>query len=100
MNSFEYPDAETAWRGISSAGPYVVAMRHSGEEAVKRATLASLAPFATPAGGYRQNNKFRYVIADVGTVPADQSGKAARTEVAGLAGQSTSAKRRWWPWRR
>jgi SAM-dependent methyltransferase len=65
---FEYPDAETAWRGISSAGPYVVAMRHSGEEAVKNATLASLAPYATPSGGYRQKNKFHYVIAAGGTV--------------------------------
>ncbi len=60
---FVYPDAEAAWRGLSGAGPYVVAMRHCGEEAVKRAMLASLAPFATPDGGYRQNNTFRYVIA-------------------------------------
>lgn len=66
---FEYPDAETAWRGLSSPGPFIVAIRHSGEEAVKSATLASLAPFATPSGGYRQNNKFRYVIATVGAVP-------------------------------
>lgn len=59
---FVYPDAEVAWRGLSGAGPYVAAIRHCGEEAVKRATLASLAPFATPDGGFRQNNTFRYVI--------------------------------------
>jgi SAM-dependent methyltransferase len=71
---FVYPDVETAWRGISSPGPYVVAMRHSGEAAVKSATLASLAPFATPSGGYRQNNQFRYVIAKRGASRADQRG--------------------------
>ncbi len=65
---FVYPDAEAAWRGISGAGPYVAAIRHSGEEAVKRATLSSLARFATPDGGYRQNNTFRYEISSAGAV--------------------------------
>lgn len=60
---FVYPDDETAWRGLSGAGPYVAAIRHCGEDVVKRTILASLAPFATPGGGYRQNNIFRYVIA-------------------------------------
>lgn len=64
---FVYPDAETAWRGLSGAGPYVAAIRRCGEETVKRATLASLAPFATPDGGYRQNNTFCYVVGSAGT---------------------------------
>jgi SAM-dependent methyltransferase len=62
---FVYPDAEAAWRGLSGAGPYIAAMRHCGEETVKRTVLASLAPFATPDGGYQQNNTFRYVIASM-----------------------------------
>ncbi len=65
---FVYPDAEAAWRGLSGAGPYVAAMRHCGEEAVRRTILASLAPFATLDGGYRQNNTFRYVIASANAV--------------------------------
>lgn len=65
---FVYPDAETAWRGLSGAGPYVAAIRHCGEEKVKRTMLDSLAPLATPGGGYRQNNTFHYVIAAVGAV--------------------------------
>lgn len=65
---FVYPDAEVAWCGLSGAGPYLAAIRHCGEETVKRAMLASLAPYATPGGGYRQNNIFRYVIASAGAV--------------------------------
>jgi SAM-dependent methyltransferase len=97
---FDYPDAETAWRGISSAGPYVVAMRHSGDEAVKSATLASLAPFATSSGGYRQQNKFRYVVAAASAARTDQSGQAGNTAATAPAAQPTAVKRRWWPWGR
>jgi SAM-dependent methyltransferase len=60
---FEYSDDETAWRAISSAGPLVMAIRHAGEEKVKEAVLASLQPYRTNSGGYRQRNMFRYVIA-------------------------------------
>lgn len=103
---FEYPDAETAWRGISSAGPYTVAMRHSGEDAVKSATMASLAPYATPVGGYRQQNKFRYVIAAVPAAaisPTEQAApreQAATREAVAVAAQPAPGRRRWWPWRR
>jgi len=51
---FDYSDAETAWRALSSAGPLVRATRHAGEERVKQAVLESLAPYQTPTGGYRQ----------------------------------------------
>jgi SAM-dependent methyltransferase len=59
----EYPDAETAWRGWSSSGPLVRAVRYAGEAAVKRAVLDSLEPYKTANGGYRQENTFRYAIA-------------------------------------
>ncbi|GAC1348588.1 MAG: class I SAM-dependent methyltransferase [Ktedonobacteraceae bacterium] len=60
---FEYPDDETAWRAIGSAGPVVRAIRFAGEAKVKQAVLDSLLPYKTNSGGYRQKNTFRYVIA-------------------------------------
>ncbi len=59
----EYPDAETAWRGMSSSGPLVRAIRYAGEAAVKQAIFDSLEPYKTANGGYRQENTFRYAIA-------------------------------------
>jgi SAM-dependent methyltransferase len=97
---FDYPDAEIAWRGLSSSGPCQVAIRHSGEGAVKSAVLASLAPFTTAEGGYRQNNKFRYVLAAVGAAHTDQSRPTTAPEVATPAGHPAARKRRWWPWGR
>ena len=60
---FAYPDDETAWKTISSSGQLVAAIRVAGEEIIKRAVLASLAPCRTPGGGYQQENLFHYVIA-------------------------------------
>ncbi len=60
---FAWPDNETAWKAISSAGPTVMAVRYAGEEKVKQVVLASLRPFRTSDGGYRLENKYRYVIA-------------------------------------
>jgi SAM-dependent methyltransferase len=60
---FEFPDLETAVRGHMSSGPAAAAIRRAGAEAVQQAITESLAPFRTSAGGYRQRNTFRYVIA-------------------------------------
>jgi SAM-dependent methyltransferase len=60
---FEYPDAETAWRAVSSAGPVIRAIRHAGEERTKQAIIDSMAPYKTHTGSYLQENKFRFVIA-------------------------------------
>lgn len=60
---FTYPDDETAWKTINSSGPLAAAVRTAGEATIKRAALASLVPFKTPGGGYRQENLFHYVIA-------------------------------------
>jgi SAM-dependent methyltransferase len=64
---WEYADAEAAWWAwsLSAPGTVVRAIRQLGEEAVRRAVLASLQPFRQPAGGYRQENIFRYVIGEV-----------------------------------
>lgn len=58
---FEFPDLETALRGIISA--MVVAARQVELQVLRKAIADSLAPFRTSAGGYRQRNTFRYVIA-------------------------------------
>jgi 2-polyprenyl-3-methyl-5-hydroxy-6-metoxy-1,4-benzoquinol methylase len=60
---FTYPDDETAWKTINSSGPLAAAVRAAGEETIKQAVLASLVPFKTPEGGYRQENLIHYVIA-------------------------------------
>jgi len=60
---FAWPDDETAWKAISSAGPTVMAVRYAGEEKVKQVVLDSLQPFRTSDGGYQEENTWRYVIA-------------------------------------
>jgi SAM-dependent methyltransferase len=58
-----YPDLETALRGQLSAGPMVLAIRTSGEDKVRETLERAIEPFRTASGGYRIENKFRYVIA-------------------------------------
>lgn len=59
---FEYADDEMAWKTINSSGPLATAVQAVGEETIKQAVLASLVPFKTPSGGYRQENLIHYVI--------------------------------------
>jgi hypothetical protein len=58
-----YSDLETAVRGMLSAGPAERAIRNSSMERAREAVAASIAAHATPSGGYRLNNKFRYLVA-------------------------------------
>ena len=60
---FEFPDLETAVRVHMSTGVAAVAIQKAGAQAVQRAIAESLAPFQTSAGGYRQRNRYRYVVA-------------------------------------
>jgi hypothetical protein len=45
-----------------SAG--VRAVAHSGEERVRQAIVTALEEFRVPTGGYRMENRFRFVIAE------------------------------------
>jgi 2-polyprenyl-3-methyl-5-hydroxy-6-metoxy-1,4-benzoquinol methylase len=65
VTTFAWPDDETAWKAISSAGPTVMAVRYAGEEKVKQVVLDSLQPFRTSNGGYQEENTYLYVIATV-----------------------------------
>lgn len=60
-----YPDLDTAVRGFGSAGPAILAERHSGREAVESAIAEALQRFddGTGRGIYRLENVFRYVVA-------------------------------------
>jgi len=60
----EYPDEDTAMRGLLASGPVVAAMRHGGQEGVTQAVRGYLVPFELPGGGYRITNVFRYVIGE------------------------------------
>jgi SAM-dependent methyltransferase len=61
---FVYADLETALRGTLSAGPAARAIAEAGEGPVREAVAKSLAPFRLSSGGYRLENRFRYLISD------------------------------------
>ena len=61
--AFVYPDEPTALRGLLSAGPCVKAIAHAGEEAVRDATLESIAPYRHEDGSYAFDNVWRFAIA-------------------------------------
>jgi SAM-dependent methyltransferase len=59
-----YADLDIAMRGLLASGPVVLAMRTSGEDRVRGAVTAAIAPYRTAEGGYRLRNKFRYLVAE------------------------------------
>jgi SAM-dependent methyltransferase len=60
---FAYPSLDIALRAMLSAGPAEKAIRAASVERAREAIASSIAPFRTATGGYRMNNKFRYLIA-------------------------------------
>jgi SAM-dependent methyltransferase len=60
---WEYPDLETALRGLLSAGPAVKAIAAADEERVAAAATAAIARFRTADGGYTIANTWRYLVA-------------------------------------
>ncbi|WP_203338214.1 class I SAM-dependent methyltransferase [Nocardioides limicola] len=59
----DYPDQEAFLLANLSTGVAAVAIRTSGEDAVRDAILRAAAPFRTASGGYRIEAESRYVIA-------------------------------------
>jgi len=59
---FAYPDLDSAIRGVLSAGPAVRAIEAAGEAALRVAMTDVLARFRESSGGYRMDNRFRYLI--------------------------------------
>jgi SAM-dependent methyltransferase len=60
---FDFADEDELARLLLAPGMAVLAVRTSGEEAVRRAIVESLAGFRTPEGGYRLENEWHYLIA-------------------------------------
>ncbi|MDE3091214.1 MAG: class I SAM-dependent methyltransferase [Chloroflexota bacterium] len=60
---WDYPDPETALKGLLSSGPASKAIQASGEQKVREAVANAIAPFEQASGSYRLKNQFRYVIA-------------------------------------
>jgi len=58
-----YPDADAACRAMMAGSAGVRAVQHSGEDRVRQAILEALEPFRMETGGYRLENRFRFVIA-------------------------------------
>jgi SAM-dependent methyltransferase len=61
--ALEYPDEQTLLRLMLSPGAAVEAIQASGEEAVAKAIVESLAPYRTPSGGFRLENEWHYLVA-------------------------------------
>lgn len=60
---WQYPDLETAQRGLASSGVAIRAAENSSEDAVNAAHAAALAPFRREAGTYRIGASFRWLLA-------------------------------------
>jgi SAM-dependent methyltransferase len=58
-----FDDVESAMTGMLSAGPSVLAIRTSGRDAVAAAIMRSIDPYRLANGGYRLENRFRYITA-------------------------------------
>jgi SAM-dependent methyltransferase len=61
---WKLPDLTVALRALMSSGPVVLAIRTSGEAKVRAAVTEAIAPYRTSDGGYRIENKFRYLVAE------------------------------------
>jgi SAM-dependent methyltransferase len=59
----EWPDAELAWRAMSSIGPAVPALRHGDLDAIRRDVLGALESCRDEHGIYRSRNDHHFVIA-------------------------------------
>ena len=60
---WEYPDLDTALRGVLSFAPGVRAIRAAGAEPVRAAVGAAISPYRRADGSYRLPCRMRYVLA-------------------------------------
>jgi SAM-dependent methyltransferase len=60
----EYPDADAACRSMMAGSAGVRAIQQVGDERVRQAILEPLETFRVASGGYRFENRFRYLIAE------------------------------------
>lgn len=63
ISYLEWPDAEIAWRAVSSIGPAVPALRAGPVEEIRAEVLAAIEPCRDARGIYRFRNDHQYVVA-------------------------------------
>jgi hypothetical protein len=63
VSTMEWPDADTAWRALSSVGPAVPALRANDSATLRDALLAALEPCRDPRGVYRTRSDHQFVVA-------------------------------------
>jgi DNA modification methylase len=64
VSVWDYPDEETALRGLLSAGPASKAIDHSGYDKVYETVKQAMAPYVQPNGHVVYKNKWRVVISE------------------------------------
>jgi len=57
----EWPDPDTAWRGVASIGPIVPALEHTDHEVLKKEVLEAMEPCRDRRGMYRFCNDHQFV---------------------------------------
>jgi SAM-dependent methyltransferase len=63
ISTIEWPDADLAWRALSSTGPAFPALRNGDRDALRRDVLAAIDGCRDQRGVYRFRNDHRFVIA-------------------------------------
>jgi len=60
---WEYPDNQTALKGLGSSGPITKVIEHTSSDAVEKTILNAIEPYVRPDGTVVYNNKWRVVTA-------------------------------------
>jgi 2-polyprenyl-3-methyl-5-hydroxy-6-metoxy-1,4-benzoquinol methylase len=60
---WEYPDNQTALKGLGSSGPITKVIEHTSSEEVEKTILNAIEPYIRPDGTVVYNNKWRVVTA-------------------------------------
>jgi len=60
---WEYPDNQTALKGLGSSGPITKVIEHTSAQEVERTILNAIEPYIRPDGTVVYNNKWRVVTA-------------------------------------
>jgi SAM-dependent methyltransferase len=63
VSTIEWPDADIAWRAVSSVGPAVPALRSNDPTILRDAVLTALEPCRDRRGGYRSRSDHQFVVA-------------------------------------